>query len=106
MPLHWFQVFGQHLLLCSHIRINRTEPFSGSTCHGVLCLNFSVGMSKHVTLKEVTDINIFQMSCSLMPVDVEIFSDPHLRVLDSHHQVTDSRRYSHLGNNTGLGFSS
>ena len=68
--------------------------------------NFSVGMSKHVTLKEVTDINIFQMSCSLMPVDVEIFSDPHLRVLDSHRQVTDSRRYSHLGNNTGLGFSS
>ena len=40
--------------------------------HGFF-LNFSVGMSKHVTLKEVTDINIFQMSCSLMPVDVEIF---------------------------------
>jgi hypothetical protein len=27
-------------------------------------------------------------------------------VLDSHRQVTDSRRYSHLGNNTVLGFSS
>ena len=45
----------------------------------VFFLIFSVGMSTHVTLKEVTDINIFQMSCSLMPVDVEIFSDPHRR---------------------------
>ena len=26
-------------------------------------LIFSLGMSTHVTLKEVTDINIFQMSC-------------------------------------------
>ena len=42
-------------------------------------LIFSLGMSTHVTLKEVTDINIFQMSCWLMPVDVDIFSDPHLR---------------------------
>ena len=45
----------------------------------VFFLIFSVGMSTHVTLKEVTDINIFQMSCSLMPVDVEIFADPHRR---------------------------
>ena len=82
VPLHWLQVFGQHFLLCSHIRINRTKPFTGSTCHGVLCLSFSVGMSTHVTLKEVTDINIFQISCSLMPVDVETFSDPHLRSVE------------------------
>ena len=45
-------------------------------------LIFSLGMSTHVTLKEVTDINIFQISCSLMPVDVEIFSDPHRRAVE------------------------
>ena len=49
------------------------------TKHVFFFLIFSVGMSTHVTLKEVTDINIFQMSCSLMPVDVETFSDPHRR---------------------------
>ena len=48
----------------------------------VFSLIFSVGMSTHVTLKEVTDINIFQISCSLMPVDVETFSDPHLRSVE------------------------
>jgi hypothetical protein len=68
--------------------------------------NFSVGMSMHVTLKEVTDISIFQMSCSLMLVDVEFVLIHTFVVLDSHRQVTDSRHYSRLGNNTGLGFSS
>ena len=65
-----------------------------------------MGMSMHVTLKEVTDISIFQMSCSLMPVDVEFVLIHTFVVLDSHRQVTDSRHYSRLGNNTGLGFSS
>ena len=65
-----------------------------------------MGMSMHVTLKEVTDISIFQMSCSLMLVDVEFVLIHTFVVLDSHRQVTDSRHYSRLGNNTGLGFSS
>ena len=72
----------------------------------ILFLIFSLGMSTNVTLKEVTDINIFQMSCSLMPVTLRFFLIHIFVVLDSHRQVTGNRRYSHLGNNTGLGFSS